>query len=468
MKIALDSLGCKLNQAETELLARQFAEAGYRLVAPTDGADVYILNTCTVTHIADSKSRHRLRLAHRRNPGALVVATGCYAERARHELAQIEGVDLVVGNEEKPHLLRLLRESGRLGNSAHIPGDSTGHLYDGFRTRAFIKVQDGCRNFCSYCIVPLVRGREKSLPAAQVIAEVKHRLAQGYKEVVLTGVKIGAYNYNGVKLKQLLEHILNETDVTRLRLSSLQPQEISPELVGLWRDKRLCPHFHLSLQSGCNRVLGRMKRRYSANDYQQSVSLIRGLVPEVAITTDIIVGFPGETDEEFEESYNLCRQMAFARIHVFPYSPRQGTQAAQFPQQVAAQVKKQRSQKMLALAQESAQNFRRQFIGKVMPVLWEKQSDGVWSGLTPNYIKVYTKSDESLTNKLVPVKLVEARGDGVWGGEVVSSKTITFPPPSSHSVVEGSLSTSLIDSVGMRKSSSETPDLITPRFSSRV
>ncbi len=415
MKIALDSLGCKLNQAETELLARQFAEAGYRLVAPTDGADVYILNTCTVTHIADSKSRHQLRLAHRRNPDALVVATGCYAEQARHELAQIEGVDLVVGNEEKPHLLRLLRESGRLGNPAHTPGDSTGHPYDGFRTRAFIKVQDGCRNFCSYCIVPLVRGREKSLPADQVVAEVRHRLAQGYKEVVLTGVKIGAYNYNGVNLKGLLEHILAETDVTRLRLSSLQPQEISPELIGLWRDRRLCPHFHLSLQSGSNGVLSRMKRRYSVSDYEQSVSLIRSLVPEAAITTDIIVGFPGETDGEFEESYDFCQRLGFARIHVFPYSPRRGTEAAQFPHPVVSQIKKQRSQKMLALAQDSAQNFRRQFLGKVMPILWEKQSDGIWSGLTANYIKVYTKSDENLTNKLQTVKLVEVSGDGVWG-----------------------------------------------------
>jgi len=415
MKVALDSLGCKLNQAETELLARQFAEAGYRLVSPTDEADVYILNTCTVTHVADSKSRHRLRLAHRRNPGALIVATGCYAERAHHELAQIEGVDLVLGNDEKPHLVRLLRESGRLGNPARIPGDSTSHHYDGCRTRAFIKVQDGCHNFCAYCIVPLVRGRENSLPLDQVMAEVRHRLTQGYKEVVLTGVKIGAYNYNGVNLKGLLEHILTETDVTRLRLSSLQPQEISPELIGLWRDKRLCPHFHLSLQSGSNGVLSRMKRHYSVSDYQRAISLIRSLVPEVAITTDIMVGFPGETDEEFEESYNFCRQMEFARIHVFSYSPRQGTQAAQLPQPVEAQVKKQRSQKMLALAQESTQSFSRQFSGKVVPVLWEKQSGDVWSGLTANYIKVYTKSSKDLTNKLLTVRLVEIRGDGVWG-----------------------------------------------------
>jgi threonylcarbamoyladenosine tRNA methylthiotransferase MtaB len=412
-RVALDSLGCKLNQAETELLARQFADAGYRVVAPTDEADVYILNTCTVTHIADGKSRRQLRQAHRRNPGALIVATGCYAQRARHELDRIEGVDLVLGNDEKPHLVRLLRESGRLGSPTHAPDSAS--RYDGSRTRAFVKVQDGCSSFCAYCIVPLVRSREQSLPADQVVTEIKHRLAQGYKEVVLTGVKIGAYNYNGVDLKGLLEHILRETDVARLRLSSLQPQEISPELIGLWRDKRLCPHFHLSLQSGSDGVLSRMGRRYSVSDYQRAVSLIRSSLPQAAITTDIIAGFPGETDQEFEESYNLCQKTRFSRIHVFTYSPRQRTQAAHFPNQVEAEVKKERSQRMLALAQESARSFAGQFLCQVIPVLWEKQSQGVWSGHTPNYIKVYTKSSHDLTNALLPVKLVDIYKDGVWG-----------------------------------------------------
>ena len=407
MKVALDTLGCKLNQAETELLARQFAEAGYRLVSLVDEADVYILNTCTVTHIADSKSRQLLRLAHRRNPHALVVATGCYAQRVPQELAQIEGVSLVVSNDEKPHLLRLLQESGYPSSQTSIQKGSAVNHYPAFRTRAFIKVQDGCNSFCAYCIVPLVRGREKSLPAEQVVAEVGHRAADSYKEVVLTGTEIGSYNYSGISLKGLLEHILAETDVARLRLSSLQPQEIYPEFIGLWSDSRLCPHFHLSLQSGSNKVLSRMKRHYCVSDYQGAVSLIRALVPKAAITTDIIVGFPGETDVEFEESYELCRQLQFARIHVFTYSPRQGTQAAQLPHQISAQVKKERSQKMLALARESAQNFRQRFLGKTMTVLWEKQSgDGVWSGLTDNYIKVYTRSNEDLTNKLLPVKLV--------------------------------------------------------------
>ncbi|GAH62672.1 unnamed protein product, partial [marine sediment metagenome] len=262
--------------------------------------DVYILNTCTVTHIADGKSRHRLRLAHRRNPDALLVATGCYAQRAPTELTQIEGVDLVLSNDEKPYLLRLLEESGRLSSPGCVQGNSTINPHPGFKTRAFIKVQDGCNSFCSYCIVPLVRSREKSTPADEVVAEVRHRTANGYKEVVLTGVKIGSYNSDGVNLKGLLEHILAETNVARLRLSSLQPQEISPELIRLWRDSQLCRHFHLSLQSGSDGVLTRMKRRYSTSDYRQSISLIRALVPEAAITTDIIVGFPGETSADFD------------------------------------------------------------------------------------------------------------------------------------------------------------------------
>ncbi|MFH0769677.1 MAG: tRNA (N(6)-L-threonylcarbamoyladenosine(37)-C(2))-methylthiotransferase MtaB [Chloroflexota bacterium] len=416
MKVVLETLGCKLNQAETELLAKQLAEAGHELVPSIDDADVYILNTCTVTHVADSKSRHLLRLAHRRNPRVMVVATGCYAQRMPRELASIEGVSLVMGNSEKLNLLQLLSESGCPDYQTSIQQGSINNYQPVFRTRAFIKVQDGCSNFCSYCIVPLVRGGEKSLPVDQVIAEVSHRVTHGYKEVVLTGTKIGSYDYDGVSLKGLLEHILAEADVTRLRLSSLQPQEISPELIGLWHDSRLCPHFHLSLQSGSDSVLQRMKRRYSASDYQRAVSLIRSLVPGVAITTDIIVGFPGETEEEFEESYELCRQIGFTRIHVFSYSRRSGTEASQLPYQISPPVKKERSQKMLALARESAQSFRQQFLEKTMPVLWEGQSgNGIWSGLTDNYLRVYTRSNEDLTNKLLPMKLGEVRGDGVWG-----------------------------------------------------
>ena len=413
-KVAFETLGCKLNQAEAESLARQLAEAGYELVSSASQADVYILNTCTVTHIADRKSRHLLRQAHRQNPKARLVAIGCYAERSPRELSHIDGVDLVLDNEQKAHLLQRLQESSCL---SPLPSDRIDGHYNGARTRSFIKVQDGCHNFCAYCVVPLVRRREESVPVDQIIAEVGKRVEIGLREVVLTGTEIGSYNDNGVNLKGLLEFILEETDIARLRLSSLQPQEISAEFIGLWRNSRLCPHFHLSLQSGSDAVLEYMKRCYTTADYQRAVSLIREIVPEAAITTDVIVGFPGETEKEFGESLDFCRQMEFARIHVFSYSPRPGTEASRMPNQIADRVKKQRSQEMLALAEESARNFRRRFSGRTMMVLWEKQSRGVWSGYTGNYIKVYTESSEDLTNKLMPVKLENVWKDGVWGGD---------------------------------------------------
>ena len=412
-RIALESLGCKLNQAEIELLARQLVEAGYKLVSPAEKADIYILNTFTVTHVADRKSRHMLRNYHRRNPGASLVAIGCYAERSPDNLEQIEGVNLILDNSQKPYLLQLLEDSGTLPRlsveySSSVPENS-------HRMRAFIKIQDGCRNFCAYCIVPLVRSRQEIVPADRILNEVQARVADGYKEVVLTGTEIGQYNDNDVSLYHLIERILAETDIRRLRLTSLQPQWISRGLIGLWQDSRLCPHFHLSLQSGSDSILSRMKRRYTSEDYSRTVSIIREAVPDVAVTTDVIVGFPGETDAEFQESYEFCQNMQFARIHVFPYSLRPGTEAAKMSQDVPALVKKQRSRQMLSLARESSRCFHQQFLGNSMGVLWEQESDGVWSGLTGNYMRVYTKNDQDFTNRLMQVKLVKLYKDGVWG-----------------------------------------------------
>jgi len=410
-RVAFDTLGCKLNQAETEQLARELVAAGYELVSSVDEADIYILNTCTVTHIADRKSRNLLRQAHRRNGAARLIAIGCYAERSPQELACIEGVDLVLGNEQKAHILNNLCELGCSTSLSSI----TPSLYSWGRNRSFVKIQDGCNNFCSYCIVPLVRSRVESWPLEQIIAEVKNRVADGVKEVVITGTEIGAYDSNGVDLTGLLKRILAETTVTRLRLSSLQPQEISTELLELSKDRRLCPHFHLSLQSGSAPVLERMKRRYTLSDYQGAVAMIREVMPDAAITTDIIVGFPGETEIEFEESYEFCRQTGFARIHVFPYSRRTGTEASGMPYQVSERLKRERVQKMLALAEESASIFKQRFLGRTMPVLWEQKSSGVWSGYTGNYIRVYNKSNEDLSNQLIQLKLESIYKDGVWG-----------------------------------------------------
>ena len=414
-RVKLDTLGCKLNQAETGLLAGQFVGAGYRLTSSLDEADIYILNTCTVTHIADRKSRHLLRMARRRNPAAVIIATGCYAQRARKKLADIDGVNMVLGNDEKMNMLRLLEAEDYLDKTDSNRGYFQIEHENVLRNRAFIKAQDGCDNLCAYCIVPMVRGREENLPVERIIAQVKDRVDCGYKEVVLTGTEIGSYRYNGISLSGLVEEILPKTGVIRLRLSSLQPHHITPQLMGLWHNQRLCPHLHLSLQSGSDSVLGRMKRRYSINDYSKAISLIRSIVPQAAITTDVIVGFPGESEDEFEESYSFCKGMGFARIHVFPFSPRPGTEADKMKGQISAKIKKQRSQRMLALAEESAYNYRKRFLGRTMPVLWEQKSNGIWSGLTGNYIRVYTKSNEDLGNRIIEVKLEKVWKDGIWG-----------------------------------------------------
>jgi threonylcarbamoyladenosine tRNA methylthiotransferase MtaB len=405
MRIALDTLGCKLNQAETELLSRELTCAGHEIVSRTGPADIYILNTCTVTRIADSKSRHLLRQARRSNPDALIVAAGCYAQRVPAELAHIKEVDLIIGNDRKMDLPGLLADLGYTARCA-VTGEIPLQQSPAPRTRSFLKIQDGCTSFCSYCIVPLVRGNETSLPASEVVAEVVRRTDEGCKEVVLTGTKVGTYSHNGINLHGLLERILSKTSIPRLRLSSLQPGEIAPDLIRLWDDDRLCPHFHLSLQSGSDAVLHRMKRHYLTRDFRRAVSLILECLPDAAITTDVITGFPGETDKEFEESYRFCREMGFARIHVFPYSARSGTEAASLPGHVHETVKQERTQRMLVLAEESAGHFRQRFSGKSMTVLWEQRiADGRWSGVTENYIRTYVESEDDLANKLLPVTL---------------------------------------------------------------
>jgi threonylcarbamoyladenosine tRNA methylthiotransferase MtaB len=413
-RVSIDTLGCKLNQAESELMVRQLVEAGCQMVSSASEADIYILNTCTVTHTTDSKSRHLLRAARRQNPDIRQVLIGCFTERALNELNQVAKIDMILSNADKRMLIQKMQQEGYLGR----PGQAVNDPKDNqpyFKTRSFIKIQEGCQNYCTYCIVPFVRGEEENTPTEEIIAAISHKAASGCNEVILTGTKIGSYRYNGINLVLLLKRILNDVGAVRLRMSSLQPRELSSELVELWQDERLCRHFHLSLQSGNAEILSRMRREYSIREYQDAIHLIRNQVPEVAITTDIIVGFPGETDEEFQVSYDFCRQIAFSRIHVFPYSPRHGTVAAHMPNKIRDSVKKERTQKMLALAQESMENFNRGFLGKTMSVLWEKQVRDKWSGYTDNYIKVYTENNRDLTNQLTQVNLGEIRVDGVWG-----------------------------------------------------
>jgi len=417
MRVAFYTLGCKLNQAETESLANRFSQAGFQLVSPGDGADIYIANTCTVTHIADRKSRHWLRLARRRNSKALIIATGCYAQRSRQELAQL--ADLIVDNKEKEHLLTLTKNLSLEGRELReAEAKQSPMLAATVRTRSLIKIQDGCHSPCTYCIVPKVRPREYSLPASQIIGEVKQKVALGYKEVVLTGTKVGSYRYGSTDLRDLVQRILTSTGIERLRLSSLQPSEISPEFLALWQDERLCRHFHLALQSGSQTVLQRMKRSYSLEQYHRTIELIKERIPEVAITTDIMVGFPGESDAEFEQSYSFCQQAGFANIHVFPFSPRPETAAAGMPEQIKDKVKAERNQRMLGLSRASRRSFCEQFLGQTMPVLWEKETSpgsGIYSGLTGNYIRVFAHSEKSLSNEITPVRLVKFQNQGIWG-----------------------------------------------------
>lgn len=417
MRVAFYTLGCKLNQAETEFLVGQFSQSGFQLVSPNDVADIYIANTCTVTHIADRKSRHWLRLARRRNPHALIVATGCYAHRSRQDLSKL--ADLVVDNIEKDNLFALMQAL-----SLHGRGLGEGKTTESqvpavaVRTRSLIKIQNGCHGPCTYCIVPRVRPREYSLPSSQIVDEVKRKVALGYKEVVLTGTKVGSYRDDGADLKDLIRRMLDDTKIERLRLSSLQPTETSPELLALWQDERLCRHFHLALQSGSETVLQRMRRSYSLDEYCRTVKLIGDKIPDAAITTDIMVGFPGETDGEFEQSYSFCQQAGFANIHVFPFSPRPETAAARMPSQIKDKVKQERNQRMLELSRSCRRRFCEQFPGQIMPVLWEQETkpgSGIYSGLTGNYIRVFAHSAKSLSNEITFAKLLEFRSQGIWG-----------------------------------------------------
>ena len=422
--VSIQTHGCKLNQADSEVLAAKFLQAGYRLVDSSEPADICIVNTCTVTHVADSKARQALRAAHRQNPSSLVVATGCYAQRASAELSKVTGVDMVLGNRDKDRLVDLAI-TARGVQTVPGPGDhersslSLGRSLG--RTRAMIKIQEGCDQVCAYCIVPKVRGRERSVPPHVILSQVNQRIEEGYKEVVLTGTQLGTYGFDieGASLVGLAELLLLRTKIERLRVSSLQPQEISSELLELWGDPRLCPHFHMPLQSGSDHVLKRMRRRYSAKQYAQAVELVRSRVPAVAITTDVIVGFPGEGEPQFQESLKFAEGIEFASMHVFPYSARPGTSAAYMTPRIDDTAKRARMNEMLQLGKEHASAFRRMSIGTVRPVLWEKcqvkNGANVYLGLTDNYLKVHTSSAIPGLNEVSDTRIVALDGESMVG-----------------------------------------------------
>jgi threonylcarbamoyladenosine tRNA methylthiotransferase MtaB len=418
--VAIHTHGCKLNQADSGRLARQFRAAGYRLVDSARDADVFVLNTCTITAAADAKARQALRAARRTNPRAIIVATGCYSQRAGLELNQLDAVSLVVGNTEKDDLLARVaaigqetrRTEGGIGVPVwEAPKADTLAGRPVARLRAMIKIQEGCNQVCAYCIVPRVRGRERSISPDLVIDQVNQHVSEGGREVVLTGTQLGTYGFDlpATNLVNLLKRLLDETRLDRLRVSSLQAQEITPELLALWEDHRLCPHFHVPLQNGCDRILRAMRRRYDTARFAETAGLIRQVVPDAAITTDLIVGFPGEGEIEFKEGLRFADSIGFSDIHVFPYSVRPGTSAAYLANQVSEPSKGERVRETLAMSRRNFLAFRQQQSGQVRPVLWQtptiRQGVTRWSGLTDNYVRVCTISDQNLRNTVSLARL---------------------------------------------------------------
>ncbi|KTB48833.1 tRNA (N(6)-L-threonylcarbamoyladenosine(37)-C(2))-methylthiotransferase MtaB [Dehalogenimonas alkenigignens] len=398
-RVLIETFGCKLNQAESEDLVRQLAAEGFEVVLSASEAEVMIFNTCAVTHIAERKIRQAIRSAVKVNPGLDVVVTGCYADRDRSDLVHLPNVTAVIGNNSKSEIPALLAGLG------HSPGSIIPRSFMPMRTRSFIKIQDGCDHRCTYCIVPFVRPVKHSRDPVSIIAAIKLRQAEGTKEIVLTGTEIGEYQSDGLGLKELLDRILDETTIERIRVSSLQPQELTPSLIGLWADERLCPHFHLSLQSGSDSVLGRMRRRYSTDMYRKAVELVRSVVPDAGISTDIIAGFPGETDAEFDNSAAFIEAMNFSRLHVFPFSPRPGTQAAEMPHMVEAKLVQRRVEKLLSIGQECLNTFEKQLIGTKQKILVEGKSGNKWVGFTGNYIRAKISGNQNLSNQVVEVVL---------------------------------------------------------------
>ena len=410
--VRLETHGCKLNQADTQTLARQLATAGYSVVSEAESADFYVLNSCTVTHVADRKARQAVRAARRQNPNGVIIVTGCYAQRAPDVLRQMPEIDLVVGNTGKPSLPQMIKRlSGGPTTACAAGDDEFPTAVFSIRSRAMIKIQEGCDQVCAYCIVPKVRGRERSIPLDEIVHAVNEREEVGCKEVVLTGTQLGSYGFDldCTDIRGLVDALLRRTTIPRIRISSLQPQDISDDLLDLWSDPRLCPHFHVPLQSGSDAILKKMRRRYTAAEFLDAVHRIKRTVLGVGVTADAIAGFPGETDEDFRQTVDVCQAAELASVHVFPYSIRDGTSAAHFDDQIDPRIKSKRVRLLSETADRMAHEFRKSFIGDTRPVLWERtlpsEGETVWTGLTDNYLRVRTATTADLANRITPATI---------------------------------------------------------------
>ena len=399
-------------------MAEQFIDNNYEIVNFEEFADVYIINTCTVTNMSDRKSRQIIRRAKQINPNSILVATGCYAQTAKEELEKITDIDLIVGNTEKKDIVKIVEEYRDNKNRERVKMSDInkqkefvdfGSVTYTEKTRAVIKVQDGCNNFCSYCIIPYAKGRVRSRKLESVVKEITEIAAKGIKEVVITGIHVASYGIdfdNNTRLIDLLEAIQKIDGIKRIRLGSLEPNIITEEFVNrLKKVTKMCDHFHLSLQSGCDETLKRMNRKYTAETFEKEVNLLRRTFPDVALTTDVIVGFPGETEEEFNETYKYLSKIRFTKLHVFKYSPRKGTVAAKMKNQIDSTVKEKRSHKLIELSNECEIEFLDRYVGKELKVLFEKQDGEYIKGHTTNYLVVKAKETE-LENQIKDVKIV--------------------------------------------------------------
>jgi len=423
------TLGCKVNQYETEAVTEIFENAGYLTVNFDEKADVYAINTCTVTGLSARKSRQIIRRTKSINNDAVVAVIGCYSQTAPDEVGNMPDVDIVMGTKERGKILEYIDEfiKNRIRINAVSNIMNAGKFedlkidrYKG-RTRAFMKIQEGCSQFCTYCIIPYARGPVRSRPSKDVLAEVEKLAANGFKEVVLTGIHIASYG-KGLKDMPLLDLIkkIHEVDgIIRIRLGSVEPSTVTKEFVVAARNlKKLCPHYHVSLQSGCDETLKRMNRRYTTAEYKKVIDLLRNNISDVAITTDVMVGFPGETEEEFKKTYKFLEEIDFTQIHVFKYSPRKGTPAASFDKQVDADIKEYRSNMVLKLSIQNTIKFNEKYVGKTLPVLFEqnvKSMEGFVEGLTANYIRVICKGNDKLKGSILDISIVRAESDYIIG-----------------------------------------------------
>ena len=427
-KVAFYTLGCKVNQYETEAMLELFEKEGYEKAETEDYADVYVINTCTVTHMSDRKSRQYIRRMKKKNPDAIIAVVGCYSQVSPEEILSIDEVNLVMGTNDRKKIVEEVKKIDASRKVSTVDDIMKVKAFEEIeinktngKTRAFMKIQDGCDRYCSYCIIPYARGRVRSRDLESIVKEVENLAANGYKEVVLAGIHVASYGKDikdsDIKLLDVIKQINDIEGIERIRLSSVEPILFTDEFVeAVSTMDKVCPHYHLSLQSGCDETLKRMKRRYTTEEYKAIVDRLRAAIPNVSITTDVIVGFPGETNEEFDKTYEFLKDIELTHMHVFKYSPRKGTPAATMENQVDPSTKHDRSEKLLQLNEENFNKFGQKMLDKEFNVLFEqKVGDNKYEGLTENYVKVIVESDNDISEQILKVKIKDVKNEFLEG-----------------------------------------------------